>query len=259
MIAGPDDGPAIVLIGSLGTTLNMWEPQIAAFSVDHRVVAVDLPGHGGTPTPARPPTVASYAEEVIALLDAHGIDLFSVVGLSFGGAVAQVLAARHPHRATSAVIAASAPAFDAAFWRARAMAVRRDGMAAILDLTSRRRFSETFRHAHPDVAAASYANSPPWTPRAMQRVVRRSRHSATRWLTRSERRRWSSLGADDVVTPPRLAREIARLIGTARLRVIPQAGHLVSLEEPELFNGAVRGHIAAVTRRPGAFTPTALS
>jgi pimeloyl-ACP methyl ester carboxylesterase len=74
MIAGPDDGPAIVLIGSLGTTLNMWEPQIAAFSVDHRVVAVDLPGHGGTPTPARPPTVASYAEEVIALLDALNID-----------------------------------------------------------------------------------------------------------------------------------------------------------------------------------------
>jgi pimeloyl-ACP methyl ester carboxylesterase len=39
-----------------------------------------------------------------------------------------------------------------------------------------------------------------------------------------------------VVTPPRLAREIARLIGTARLRVMSQAGHLVSLEQPELFN-----------------------
>jgi pimeloyl-ACP methyl ester carboxylesterase len=55
MIADLDDGQAL-LIGSLGTTLNMREPQIAAFSVDHRVVAVDLPGHGGTPTPARPHT-----------------------------------------------------------------------------------------------------------------------------------------------------------------------------------------------------------
>jgi pimeloyl-ACP methyl ester carboxylesterase len=43
-----------------------------------------------TAAPRRPPTLASYAEEVIALLDAHGIGLFSVVGLSFGGAVAQV-------------------------------------------------------------------------------------------------------------------------------------------------------------------------
>jgi len=56
------------------------------------------------------------------------------------------------------------------------------------------------------------------------------------------------VGSDDVVTPPRLAREIARLVGTARLRVMSQAGHLVSLEQPELFNEAVRGHIAAVTR-----------
>jgi pimeloyl-ACP methyl ester carboxylesterase len=193
-ITGPDDGPAVVLIGSLGTTLTMWQPQIAAFSVDHRVVAVDLPGHGGTPLPARPPTVASYAEEVIALLDAQGIDLFSVVDLSFGGAVAQVLAARHPDRVTSAVIAASAPAFDAALWRARAMPVRRDGLASILELTSRRRFSETFRHAHPDVAAASLRELATMDPAGYAACGEALASLGARWLTRSERRPWSSLG-----------------------------------------------------------------
>jgi 3-oxoadipate enol-lactonase len=248
MIAGPDDGPAIVLIGSLGTTLNMWEPQIAAFSVDHRVVAVDLPGHGGTPTPARPPTVASYAEEVIALLDAHNIELFSVVGLSFGGAVAQVLAARHPHRVTSAVIAASAPAFDPAFWRARARAVRRDGLAAVLELTSRRRFSETFRDAHPDVAAASLRELATMDPEGYAACCEALASFSEPVAHQIRAKTLVIAGADDVVTPPRLAREIALLVSSARLQVLPRAGHLVSLEQPELFNEAVRGHIAAVTR-----------
>jgi len=249
MIAGPDDGPAIVLIGSLGTTLNMWEPQIAAFSVDHRVVAVDLPGHGGTPTPARPPTVASYAEEVIALLDALNIELFSVVGLSFGGAVAQVLAARHPHRVSSAVIAASAPAFDPTFWRARARAVRRDGLAAVLELTSRRRFSETFLSAHPDVAAASLrelATMDPAGYAACCDALASFTHPMAQQIAAPT---LIIAGSDDVVTPPRLAREIALLVSSARLQILPRAGHLVSLEQPQRFNDLIGSHLRSTGSR----------
>ena len=48
---GPVGAPALVFVGSLGTTLAMWEPQIREFSSWFRTIAVDLPGHGKTPVP----------------------------------------------------------------------------------------------------------------------------------------------------------------------------------------------------------------
>jgi pimeloyl-ACP methyl ester carboxylesterase len=121
------------------------------------------------------------------------------------------------------VIAASAPAFDAAFSRARAMAVRRDGLAAILELTSRRRFSETLRHAHRDVAAACLRELATVDPAGYAACCEALASFSEPMAHQIQAKTLVIAGADDVVTPPRLAREIARLMGTARLRVMSQA------------------------------------
>jgi 3-oxoadipate enol-lactonase / 4-carboxymuconolactone decarboxylase len=56
-------------------------------------------------------------------------------------------------------------------------------------------------------------------------------------------------GSDDVVTPPRLAREIALLVSSARLQVLPRAGHLVSLEQPQRFNDLIGSHLRSTGSR----------
>ncbi|WP_419197964.1 alpha/beta fold hydrolase [Nocardia vinacea] len=129
---GLTGAPAVVFLGSLGTTLEMWEPQLQAFGRHYRTIAVDLPGHGRTAVPDDRCTVRGFADQVVTLLDALGVDRFSVVGLSFGGAVAQALAGIWPDRVVGAVIACPAPSYDSDFWRSRALYVRTHGLIEIV-------------------------------------------------------------------------------------------------------------------------------
>ena len=92
------DAPAVVLLGSLGSDLSMWQPQIHALSNRYRVIAVDHRGHGKSPVPAGPYSIADLAGDVIALLDSLELESVHLVGLSLGGAVSQWIAAHHPTR-----------------------------------------------------------------------------------------------------------------------------------------------------------------
>ena len=94
--SGRSDAPVIVLTGSIGSTTDMWLPQMDALSADARVIAVDHPGHGGSPVPTDDTTrytVSDIATDLLTTLDALGVASFHLAGLSLGGAVAQYLAA----------------------------------------------------------------------------------------------------------------------------------------------------------------------
>ncbi|WP_169335896.1 alpha/beta fold hydrolase, partial [Nocardia tenerifensis] len=85
-IDGAPTGPPIVLSGSLGSDMRMWEPQVRAFSAaGYRVVRYDHRGHGRSPVPPGPYSVADLASDTLALLDRLGIDRAHFVGLSLGG------------------------------------------------------------------------------------------------------------------------------------------------------------------------------
>jgi len=87
------EGRPIVLIHGFGADLNSWRPMLAAGPVDAPLLALDLPGHGGSPrhTPADLDAIAADVETTLASLDLGPILL---VGHSFGGAVAATVAAR---------------------------------------------------------------------------------------------------------------------------------------------------------------------
>lgn len=121
------EGRVLVLIGSLGTTLAMWEPQLAELA-DFTVVRVDLPGHGGSRVPADAFSVADVGRAVLA----HVNEEFAVCGISFGGLVAMWLAANAD--VDSVVLACTKPRFDPREqWEERAALVRREGMEAVAD------------------------------------------------------------------------------------------------------------------------------
>ena len=91
---GPDDAPVVMFSNSLGTTLEMWDFQAAALAHRYRVLRFDTRGHGRSPVPDGPYTVADLAGDALALLDRLGIDQVSFCGLSLGGAVGMTIAAR---------------------------------------------------------------------------------------------------------------------------------------------------------------------
>ena len=89
-----DDAPVLLLGGSLGTNLSMWQPQVAALSGRFRLIAFDQRGHGTSLVPPTPYTVAELGADVVALMDALGVQRASYAGISIGGMAGIWLGAR---------------------------------------------------------------------------------------------------------------------------------------------------------------------
>ncbi|WP_433566687.1 alpha/beta fold hydrolase [Nocardia sp. CA-151230] len=235
----------MVFIGSLGTTLTMWDAQVEDLGRRYRTIAVDLPGHGGTPVPQVPCTVRGFAAEVLRLMDALGIARFSVVGLSFGGAVAQTLAGSHHDRIESAVIACAAPRYTAELWHDRAQEVRKRGLTGVVQRTVLRRFAPGFDRREPQAYAASLLMLSTMDPMGYAACCDAlSTHDAEALLSRITAPTLVLAGELDHVTPPALVREIHTLVPNSEFRLIRGCGHLANIEKPQAFNTLVDTHLA---------------
>jgi 3-oxoadipate enol-lactonase len=149
---GPEDGPVLVMLGSLGSTLDMWEPNVPALAEHFRVVRMDHLGHGASPDPAGPYTMQMLAEAVLATLDALGVDRVHWCGLSLGGMVGMYLGSEHPDRIARLVLCCTSSNFpDPSIWRQRIEAVKAGGTAGIAPGVVERWFTPEWAEKHPDV------------------------------------------------------------------------------------------------------------
>lgn len=104
---GPVDGPRVLLITGTGNDLRA-DPQRAEHPLANagfRVLMFDQRGLGQTSKPDRPYSMAEYADDAATLLTVLGWTSAAVIGISFGGMVAQHLAIRHPHLVERLVLA----------------------------------------------------------------------------------------------------------------------------------------------------------
>ena len=110
-VPGPPGAPTLVLLHALGCTAYLsWFPALAALAQDYRVVAFDQRWHGrGIRSPQF--RFDDCADDVVAVADALGIERFTVVGYSMGGAIAQLVWRRHPERVDGLVLAATSRNF----------------------------------------------------------------------------------------------------------------------------------------------------
>ncbi len=244
-VAGPtgiDDAAVLLLGGSLGATLRMWDPQVAGLSDRVRAVPFDHRGHGGSPVPPGPYTIAQMGEDVVALLDTLGVQRASYAGLSIGGMVGQWLAANHPERIDNLIlIATSAYAPPADAWRDRAALVRESGSAEVVaDTIVARWFTPDWAAAHPEVVRVHremIASSPVEgyagcceAIAAMDLRAQLSQITAPTLVIS---------GAQDPSLPPEHQRLIAEAIPGARLEVVEHAYHLPNVEHPEAVNDLI--------------------
>ena len=95
-VEGPENKPVLMLSNSLGATLQMWDPQVAALTEHFRLVRYDRRGHGQSGVPAGPYTVEMLGRDVLAILDALKIEKINWCGLSMGGMVGMWLGANAP-------------------------------------------------------------------------------------------------------------------------------------------------------------------
>jgi 3-oxoadipate enol-lactonase len=101
--AGPENGPPLVLLHALGESAADWDRIVPAFAGDWRVLAVDLRGHGDSDHPGTY-SLELMRDDVLALLDALGLDRVDLVGHSLGGFVAHLVAQHSPGRVARLVL-----------------------------------------------------------------------------------------------------------------------------------------------------------
>ena len=91
-------GEPLVLLHGNGEDSSYFVHQIAFFSRQYRVLAVDTRGHGQSPRGSAPFTIRQFAEDLLAFLDERGIEQTDLLGFSDGANIALVFALRHPER-----------------------------------------------------------------------------------------------------------------------------------------------------------------
>ena len=105
IVCGPASAPPLVLLHGYMATATMWAPNIAAFSKDHRVYAVDVMGQPGKSVPGEPiRNAADFVSWLTATLDALHLDRVALVGMSFGGWLALNYASAAPQRVRTLVL-----------------------------------------------------------------------------------------------------------------------------------------------------------
>ena len=118
-----DGRPLILLHGGLGSG-EMFAPILPSFTAGHRVILVDLQGHGRTADIDRPLDIRLMADDIAALIDHLGLDRPDVVGYSLGGGVAFWTASKYPDKVRRLVMASAHVRSDAIYPEMRAQQVQ---------------------------------------------------------------------------------------------------------------------------------------
>ncbi|MGO3200626.1 MAG: 3-oxoadipate enol-lactonase [Corynebacterium casei] len=234
----------LMFIGSIGSTTDMWLPQLDALSDSFRVIAVDHRGHGHSPVIEGPASIADLASDVQETIEKHGVDTYGVVGLSLGGAVAQYLAANDP-KVTSAAFLCTAPKFGTPeSWHERARTVRADSTAALADAVVGRWFSEGWIAENP-ASTAFYRNMIATTP---AEGYASCSEALADWDFAGELPKISVsvlvlAGADDPSTPPEVLKGIGEAVsGESTYVEIKPGAHVPTIEAPQEVTDALRAH-----------------
>ncbi len=244
------EGPAVVLLHGLAATKLSFMPLLPSLAERFRVIVPDLPGHGDSDKRKARYTPAYFADVVVELLDALGVDRATLVGNSMGGRIALEVAAEAPDRVTSLVLLAPAvPGLPWPFytWFARALPT---GIGRVPLPLQRRVVTRTLKQlfARPDrLAAAGYLAGVD----EFIRVYRSGRAriallSAIRGLAGDAPAAfWDRMrdveapslilwGVEDRLVPERLGRKLAATLRRAELVVLSEVGHVPQFEVPEV-------------------------
>ena len=244
-------GEAVLLIHGLAGDHSAWTPQLEAWRGRFRVIAPDNRGAGASTQVDEPITTADMARDMLALLDALGIERVHVVGRSMGGAIAQHMALMAPRRVRSLAMCASFARLDP--FGARVLANMREvlemsGSWAVHARHSVRNFvSPEFFDAHPERVAAIEGLIGGET--RLQACYIRQNHACLEHdtLARLPEIRCPALvlsGGRDPICPPVCARWMAEGIPGAETGVFEGSSHFFLMEEAPRFMQVMEAWLA---------------
>lgn len=250
-------GDPLLLLTGIGAPLELSRPLEAALN-RHGVqtIALDAPGTGESGAYRWPRRMPGLARTVERTLDALGYDRVDLLGVSFGGVLAQQLAHQAPDRVRRLVLAATAAG-------APLLGGVPGNPRALLELATPRRYRSP-RH-YREVAAAVYGGAARRDPEALldgstarfahaptlrgyaDQLYAISFWTALPWLPGLPQPTLVLTGDDDPIVPVVNGRILARVIPDARLQVVAGGGHLFLLEQPEEMAAVIAAFVSGAT------------
>jgi len=238
-------GEALVLLHGFLCDSRCWKHQLAGLSDQFRVVAWDAPGAGSSADPPESFMTADYAHCLAAFLDAIGVERPHVLGLSWGGILAQEFYRLYPDRPRSLVLAGTYAGWRGSLpeevWTARLAGCLADSAGPPESLGAK--FVPTaFTAAASDELRAEFsAIVSEFHPLGFRLMALSCAEKDTRdLLLRIAVPTLVLWGDDDRRSPMHVAEQFADAIPNAEFAIIANAGHLSNMEQPDVFNAHVR-------------------
>lgn len=245
------DGRPLVLFHSLLADRTSFDPVASALAETHRVIALDLPGFGGSTFVEG--GLEAIADRIAAALETLGLtDRPIFLGNGYGGFVALMTAIRHANLAEGLVLADCGATFDEqgrAAFRGMSAAAEKGGLAAVADVAMRRLFAPGYQAQHPELIAQRKERFMAVEPLTF--------HSACQALSTIDLRSQLTtvrvpvlvvVGEMDEATPPPMSSALAAGLPDAKLIVLPGCAHVPQLQDPMLFLATISEFVGRVPR-----------
>jgi pimeloyl-ACP methyl ester carboxylesterase len=248
------DGPALLLLHGFTHDSRAWRPQLDGLSDQFTVIAWDAPGAGQSADPPDAFGIGDWADRLAVFLDTVGVQQAHIVGLSWGGLLAQEFYRRHSARVLSQVLADTYAGWKGSLSEPvaeeRLAACLRDASLSPTEFVPRYlpgMFSDSPRPEVQDELGRIMSEFHPLGFRLMATALARA---DTRDLLPTIRVPTLLIWGDaDARSPLTVAHQMHDAIPGAWLAVIPGAGHVSNLEEPIEFNAVLRDFCLSVSTR----------
>lgn len=249
---GPENAPVIIFIHGFPLNKSMWRKQAEALKESTRVIAYDVRGHGDSDSGTVDFSIELFVQDLLSLLDLLKIDKAILCGLSMGGYIALNAIENHPDRFRALVLCDSNCVPDTPEAREKRVkaieSIREKGVKKYVD--------ESIEYL---LAAENFTTKPGLVAEIRTMMVNTAWQTLVNTLQALSNRKETCsklpeiripvliiVGIEDIITPPDAAKFIHKKINGSMLSILPHAGHLSNLENPEQFNDILKKFVASV-------------
>jgi poly(3-hydroxyoctanoate) depolymerase len=233
-------GKPLLLVMGIGGSLDMWHPlERSLNALGYQTIAFDLPGSGASPAVFPPRRMPGLARIALGVLSSLKVERADVLGVSFGGIVAQEIARLAGPEVGRVVLAATGPGLGGVPASPRVLMHMATPLRYWLPGYAQRISPLIYggaarRGDNPHGRMAARFERPPSMLGYAGQLYAISLWSSLPWLRRVHKPVLLLHGDDDPIVPLPNARLLARLLPDARLVVLEGSGHLFLLDEPEM-------------------------
>lgn len=247
-------GSPVVLLHSFLCDGEMWSEQIAPLSEHYRLINVDLRGHGKSSAANGSLDIYDLVNDVLAVLDAEGIDSAVWAGLSIGGMIALRAALVAPERVSGLILLDSHAGTETRFktykYKTMVAAERIFGIRPLLPTVAKLMFGAHTRRTQPELVRHWKEKFASMSQISIGHMVDAlcARDSLKDRLGNIHQPALVLVGEEDVSLPPPCSARMAERLSNASLQVVERAGHLSALEQPEAVTKAMLSFLDRIDR-----------